>query len=294
VLQGEDAPMTYDIRPLSFGEILDRAFRVYLDHFWLLFGISALVSIPAELLLKLPHMGAWASGTLVFAYFFVALPVQHTATIAGISKVYLGRRSSIGDAYTTVPPIVFAVVGTYLMAAIAILVGFIIATIVIGLFVGGIAAALGARVFPTLPLPFTIVFVIMLGVVVGYLAARWLLIGPVMVIERRFGRSALRRSSELLRGAKRQALGIVAAAFLISFVPILGLRFVWSFIPVVGVVLKAATGAVGSGYSMLVIVIYYFDRRCRIEDFDLRLLAEQVRTQGQPVIEPSSEASAPA
>ena len=43
--------MAYDIRPLSFGEILDRAFRVYLDNFVLLFGISAVVWIPSGILL---------------------------------------------------------------------------------------------------------------------------------------------------------------------------------------------------------------------------------------------------
>jgi hypothetical protein len=29
-------------------------------------------------------------------------------------------------------------------------------------------------------------------------------------------------------------------------------------------------------------VVYYFDRRCRLEDFDLRLLAEQIRAEGVP------------
>jgi hypothetical protein len=41
-----------------------------------------------------------------------------------------------------------------------------------------------------------------------------------------------------------------------------------------------------------VLVIYYFDRRCRTEDFDLRFLAEQIRSDtaaASPAIgEPSS------
>ena len=46
-----DALMTYDIRPLSFGEILDRAFRVYLDNFALLFGIAAIIWVPSGIIL---------------------------------------------------------------------------------------------------------------------------------------------------------------------------------------------------------------------------------------------------
>ena len=46
--------MTYDIRPLSFAEILDRSFRVYLDNFVPLFGISAVVWIPSGILLHQP------------------------------------------------------------------------------------------------------------------------------------------------------------------------------------------------------------------------------------------------
>jgi hypothetical protein len=38
--------------------------------------------------------------------------------------------------------------------------------------------------------------------------------------------------------------------------------------------------SVGLAYSAVVLTVYYFDRRCRIEDFDLRLLAEQIRAEG--------------
>jgi ABC-type transport system involved in cytochrome c biogenesis permease subunit len=96
--------------------------------------------------------------------------------------------------------------------------------------------------------------------------------------------SALRRSRELIIGSWWRTIGIIVTAGLIAAVPAGALRFVWAFIPVIGVILTAATQAVSSTYSSVALVIYYFDQRCRTEDFDLRLLAEQVRSQSAPAM----------
>lgn len=83
--------MAYDIRPLSFSEILDRAFRVLLDNFVLLFGISAVLWIPTAIFLtieaKLARPGV---ATLVdFLVFFVVISIQHAALIDAVREVYL-------------------------------------------------------------------------------------------------------------------------------------------------------------------------------------------------------------
>jgi hypothetical protein len=75
-------------------------------------------------------------------------------------------------------------------------------------------------------------------------------------------------------------LGLLLVASLIVQVPVFGLSLLWSSIPVAGVVLNTAIYAVTAPYSSVVMIVYYFDRRCRIEDFDLRMLAEQIRTEG--------------
>jgi len=110
-------------------------------------------------------------------------------------------------------------------------------------------------------------------------AISFALISPVMIVERRFAMAAFRRSRELVTGSWWLTLGIMFTAGLIAQVPATGLKFLWSFIPVVGVLLTALTQAVSSTYSSVVLVIYYFDRRCRTEEFDLHLLAEQVRAE---------------
>ncbi|HUA36333.1 MAG TPA: hypothetical protein VMA09_22185 [Candidatus Binataceae bacterium] len=65
--------------------------------------------------------------------------------------------------------------------------------------------------------------------------------------------------------------------------PSFGLRFLWSFIPVLGTMLHGVTISIGAAYWGLLHVLYYFDRRCRVEDFDIRFLAEQVSSEIPPV-----------
>ncbi len=113
-----------------------------------------------------------------------------------------------------------------------------------------------------------------------------------MIVEHRFGMTALRRSRQLVTGVWWKAFGIFIVAGLIANVPAGVLHLFWSYIPVFGPILTAGTNAIASSYGRVVLVIYYFDRRCRTEDFDLRFLAEQIRsdtTAAAPAIgEPSS------
>jgi hypothetical protein len=74
---------------------------------------------------------------------------------------------------------------------------------------------------------------------------------------------------------------LLVAAIIVR-VPLGVLDLLWSSIPVVGVVLSGLVTAIGYAYSAVVVIVYYFDRRCRLEDFDLRLLAEQIRTESAP------------
>ncbi len=125
-----------------------------------------------------------------------------------------------------------------------------------------------------------------------YFLTRWGLIGPVMIVERRFGWNALRRSRKLVKGAWWRTLGIVVAATVIANAPEYALGFIWRYVPLVGSILGSATHAVSTCYGMVVSVIYYFDRRCRTEDFDLRLLAQQVRDATPSAMAPAPDSPA--
>ena len=255
--------MAYDIRPLSFGEILDRAFRVYLDNFMLLFGISAAVLIPSGILLASASVvGNGAASVLNLIFLMLAAPVMQAALTIAVAETYLGRPVTIVDAYQSSRPIIMPLLGTYLLMAVLILVP--------GAIVG---------VTYLLWKPLFVIALLAYIVVIFYFIGCWSLAGPVMIVERHFGISAPRRSRELVVGSWWRTIGILITASLIAGVPAAALKFVWAFIPIIGVILTAATQAVSSAYSAVALMIYYFDRRCRTEDFDLRLLAEQVRAE---------------
>lgn len=236
--------MAYDIHPRSFGEILDLGFRVVRDNIILLAGIAALVFIPLAVLQMISHSAT--SGVIELIFLLIAAPVMQAALTVAIANVYLGRPITIDEAYRSVKPILIPYLGTFLLIYLLIILGFVC------LIIPGF-----------------------------YLMICWSLAAQVMIIERRFGLESMSRSRSLVRGAWWATLGIALAAAIISEVPTLALTALWTFIPFFGPLLTGVTRSVTATYASAVMVIYYFDRRCRIEDFDLRLLAEQIRSEGQ-------------
>jgi len=260
--------MAYNIRPLSFAEILDRSFRIIVDKPVVLIGISVIVMVPERVL---GSFGKWGPIAAIILLMTAGI-LLHAALTTAITEIYLDKPVTIASAYKSAWSILLPFLGTYLLVDGALLLGVVAIGAVAGL-------AMLAGVASLLPLVF------ILGGLVGvplwiYVITRWCLAGPTMIVERRFGLSALRRSSELVEGVWWRTFGIIIVAALITQVPAGVLRYLWSSLPVIGVLMSGLTVAVSTAYSAIVIAVYYFDRRCRIEDFDLRLLAEQIRSQG--------------
>ena len=264
--------MEYNIRPLSFGEILDRSFRVLVDNAVLLICIAALLGIP-ETALTVPRLGLQILALIVA---MTVGPLVQAALTNAVADTYLGKPVTIASAYKSVWSIILPIIGTYLLVGAMFALG------------GGVIAFLGMAAKGSKVLGLIVVVAMIAAVpLLFYLMIRWALLGPIMIVERRFGLSALRRSSDLIQGVWWRTLGIVLVAAIIVRVPLGVLNFLWSSIPVVGVVLGGVVTSIGYAYSSIVLIIYYFDRRCRLEDFDLRLLAEQIRSessQGPPAM----------
>jgi hypothetical protein len=237
--------MAYDIRPLSFAEILDRGFRVLRDQFWLLVGISAWVWMPYGVLLALGEIDKTFTGLGMLAFMIIS-PLMYAALIVAVAEVYLDRTTTIGDSYGATRAIAVPIIGTFLLFYLLVGLGFL------ALLIPGI-----------------------------YFLVCWALLAPVMIVERRFGMAALRRSRGLVRDSWGRTFAILLVAGLIAGVPGAVLNLFWSFIPYLGQILTAATSAVVSTYSAVVLVVYYFDRRSRVEEFDLHFLAQQIRAQDE-------------
>jgi hypothetical protein len=258
--------MEYSIRPLSFAEILDRAFRVLADNAVLLIGIAAPLGI-AEAALRGP--GRW----LPLVFLLVAMvggPFVQAALTSAVAETYLNKPVNIASAYKSVWLIVLPFFGTCLL---------IYALFALGI---GVIASIGFAFKSVHSKTLALIFIVMIIAampVTLYLMVRWSLLGPVMIVERRFGLAAIRRTSNLVLGVWWRTLGILLVAAIIVRLPLGVLGLLWSSIPVAGAVLTGLVTAIGYAYSAVVLIVYYFDRRCRLEDFDLRLLAEQIRSE---------------
>ena len=106
--------MGYNIRPLSFAEVLDRAFQVFRDHFSVLAGISAVLWLPYGAILAVDN-----TSQVVFVIAEIALlillPVMSVALTAAVASLYLDLPITVGDAYRSIRIILTPIVGTYLM-----------------------------------------------------------------------------------------------------------------------------------------------------------------------------------
>jgi uncharacterized protein (DUF697 family) len=279
--------MRYEIRAMSFGEILDMGFRLLRDHFVLIVGLGATVNVPLEIL------QAWASGglfahagvtgrivaaVLAVAGFAIVAPVVGAAVTFALGEAYLERRPTMGDALRRAFAIILPLTRTMLLVWLAVLAPPALTVVLAGVvrFVSPRPALLTA---PLVGVP----LVILALVVMIYLFLGFLLVTQVVVLEQRFGRAALRRSRALMRDNLLRGTGIMLLAMIFAFV--LGglMQLALHYIPLVGPVASGLTEAVTTAYTSAVLVVLYFDIRCRKEAFDLEHLARLVAAGAEPI-----------
>src|SRR5438874_10980653 len=102
--------MGYEIRAMSFAEIMDTGFRIVRQHFGLIIGIAAALYVPIAILGALvapepvPGAGPWGSvgagglGSLAgrVLYAFVVSPFVSAAFPFPIGGTYVGRTPPVG------------------------------------------------------------------------------------------------------------------------------------------------------------------------------------------------------
>src|SRR5437660_8242685 len=101
--------MGYEIRAMSFAEIMDTGFRIVRQHFGLIIGIAAALYVPIAILGALvapesvPAAGPWGgmgAGRLGFPiglvlYAVVVSPLVTAASTSAIGVFYLGPRATL-------------------------------------------------------------------------------------------------------------------------------------------------------------------------------------------------------
>ncbi len=265
--------MSYQIRQLSLGGILDQAVSLTKNHLGSLFTIVAVTLLPLTLAMSfaqlslLPAISIPPSMEQIQAYAIaqekhsvlfnslslltvIATIISNAAIVHGIAATYLGKPVTTG---------------------------------------GAVGRALRAF-FPLLWTNFLMGFAIMGGLILlvipGILAAFWFaLAGQVVVVEGVSGFKALKRSKALMKGniGTLIVLGLVIGA--ISA----GVHFAALFIPQphARIVVSSVIGGIMTIFGSAAVVVFYFSARCKNEQFDLQLLADNVGAEA--VLEPAVE-----
>jgi len=251
----------YAIQRLTFSGMLDQSFRLMRDHFIAITVPFIALYVPYSLTMEalgLSQLGAdprlilamlWKL-LVVLAVFVIAASYAQLIVTNVVADCYLARPISVPDAARRALGTFLPYVGTSLLATLA-LVPMIVLLI-------------------TIPLAF-------------YFGVSWMLVGAIVVVERRYGLDALKRSRALIKGHFWESFAVMLVAGLLVSMASGALSIAFSFIPIVGPVLNGVVQAITSAYLSAVLIVLYVDLRCRHEDFDLQLLAQQIgRPSGAP------------
>ncbi|HET8655434.1 MAG TPA: hypothetical protein VFL93_07945 [Longimicrobiaceae bacterium] len=263
--------MPTNLRPLSFGEILDGAFSLYRRNFSTFF-LTALVPV-------LPVVALWAlAGLFVPAGTVGAAVVSMIQVLAILYSlfasilVYAALTREAASAYQD-EPISWRE----------------------GLRVGlsRYPSVLGAALLACIAMSFGTMFFLVPGILIGIM---FFAVVPVTVIEGKGVADALGRSKDLASGAWGRIFGVVFILYLIVMIPMmaagLGSAFVGMSLAAAGgtATIGPATALLQVGNSIVTalttpllmsgVVVLYYDRRVRIEGLDI----EQETALLEPIV----------
>ena len=285
------------LRPLSLGELLDRAIRLY-RHNWLNFvGIIAIVQIPLTLLSLLVSIGFFGQaavalqspspdpaavlnvnyfiGTgatllLSIANFVLVQGVATAALTRSVADHYLGQPISFIDAYFKIGNTWKRLIGAILLALL----------ITIGLGIWTIIPCVG--------------WLTGIGLLLFFSAIVVPMISPIIILEKRQVGQAILRAWDLARRRFWWVVGFFAALILFAQVVVTGPNYllnlalnyaIQNITPKATPYMTFALKTIGQSTVSLIfnllymplqltcLTLMYFDLRVRTEGFDMALLA---------------------
>jgi hypothetical protein len=306
--------MRAELRPSTFGEILDRTVQLYRGRFGLFFGIAA-VGQAAALAIQLlgllitravtgspgSHQGVRSALSGLAAgieSLLVLIPLTLTgaALITAVSAIYLGERATIREAYARLRSHWLRYIGV-VAAVLFYSWGPVFAVMVIFLMILG-ALLKGAH--PSLGSSATGALVggllLLLAGIAGacWIALRWALALPASLFEDLRVHASLRRSSFLTRDHRGRLfvllLLVIAVSTILQYathLPLLlmvfrhkasGISIAWR---AEGELVSFFVGSLVAPIYGIALTLFYYDERIRKEGFDLEWLMERGGESGQ-------------
>ncbi len=273
------------LRPLSIGEVLDVAFKLYFRNWWRLSAAVALVILPVEVvnvLIRSSTIDSVSGGTIYFrdrtAYHngeiaIAILTLAVSLIIVGFvfraaSEAYMGRRPEMRASMRFALRRIHLLVWTDLVELVPLAAALILLYVAIG------PAAVAILIVPVI-----------------WLLISWAVAVPALIVEGRVGTRALRRSFELVKGRWWSTFAIVlvgiglvelVSGFLITLVAglilsgasSLGVFLVVTFF--IGMVVAALILPI----TVCVTTTLYYDLRVRKEGLDLSLTLDSLGLPG--------------
>ena len=280
------------LRPLRLGELLDQAIRLYHRNFVTFIGIIAVIYIPLMILqtasttLMTSSLGSLATASrpeeiftnyaywggvlstlvITFVQFILVQGIATGALTRAVADNYLGKQTSILDAYRGIKDSWVSLLGALL----------IIVLLFIALFIWWLVPCIG--------------WFTGLGMMAFLMAAVSPLVAPVVVLEKQGAFASIRRAWDLARRRFWPVLGTVFVLYLFSLLIVNGPAAIANALltlaigsfgdPTAGIVV---TTIIQSLVSLVFVLLYYplqmaaftliyFDLRVRTEGFDIALL----------------------
>jgi hypothetical protein len=300
--------MPLDLRPLAVGELFDRAFVLYRRHFSLFVGITsvpglfALIMTLAQQALTTTTMpqpaasGNADAAVLVdnlmlivslFAGLMVALVVYWVvymialgATTFAVSEIYVGRTVTIPEVYGRMRGRIGALI--LLLLLIGIRIG---GLVLVGTLVVGMSTAFGALLSSILGGLFAVLTALVLIAGCTFMALRYSLSIPALVLEELGPGDAIRRSIALTHGRLGRVFLMGICATLVAYAALIlfqgpfvaaamfaGLETRHGFwLNVLGAVAGTIGTTLTTPFLIIGLAVIYYDARIREEGFDLEL-----------------------
>jgi hypothetical protein len=252
---------------MSFGEILDGAFKIYRSHFMPLF-LSALISYAPFVVLGAVLGVVLGTGTgestAGIAAMGLTLLITFPLMVLGFAVSWGSVTFLASEAYLGRPVTLSAGLSRGLKRAIPLFAALIMAGFLMGL---------------------GFIFFIVPGLIV---MAMFFAVFPAVVVEGRGPVEALGRSRDLARGSLARILGVVIVAALIASLPNYAVTM-FSMANTVATGAEQSTAmmvgtqglslllsALAAPFSTTVTVLLYYDRRIRSEGLDVQMMAEGI------------------
>jgi len=242
---------TYQLRPLSIGEVLDGALVLLRRHFGLVLGIAIVCEgIPTAMDVYIDLTGGASQNpglSLLDRLLTLVGSVLVTgATVRVVSEAYLGQSPLFGEAMRFAGSRFGTILGANIMS------GFLTVLALLALVIPGIVVACGYSV-----------------------AAQ------AAALESGSSSEALRRSWELTKGFRWKALGLGVVSIGLILVVFVGAGVLGGILGGLMGGLDVVLVVIGACVSMLiypviscVFTVFYYDLRVRKEGFDLEMLSQ--------------------